>query len=311
VVIKNEVYDVTEFLAVRTGHPSAATQLSYSLQEHPGGAAVILKYAGKDATTAYEPIHPPDALSQLPPSKHLGPVSDEAASSLDQQQRERAKQKTKDELRMEQAQREKPPLSRILSLGQMEQVAKSVLSYKAYAYYSSAADDEISMHPSAPCLVLSVADRAAPLAAAHSNNISGFSRFFFQPRVMRRVAKVDTSATLLGTRTTLPIFASGAALAKLGHPNGEVNITRGCAHTGIIQMVSSNASLSPAQIADARADDQVLWFQLYKHREHGKAIERIRNVERLGYNAIFLTVDAICAGNREVSDARDKVRGAV
>ncbi|EIN13480.1 cytochrome b2 [Punctularia strigosozonata HHB-11173 SS5] len=261
VVIKNEVYDVTEFLA-----------------EHPGGAAVILKYAGKDATAAYEPIHPPDALSQLPASKHLGPVSTEAASTLEAQQKERAQQKTKDELRIEAAQRSKPPLSRILSLRQMEDVARSVLSYKAYAYYSSAADDEIS----------------------HANNLSAFSRFFFQPRVMRRLAHIDPSTTLLGTRSTLPVFVSGAALAKLGHPAGEANITRGCGYTGLIQMVSSNASLSPAQIAEARKDDsQVLWFQLYKHRDHAKALERIRNVERLGYKAIFLTVDAICAGNRE------------
>ena len=81
---------------------------------------------------------------------------------------------------------------------------------------------------------------------------------------------------------------------------GEANITRGAGRTGIIQMVSSNASLSYAQIAEARiSPSQPLFFQLYKHRDDKIAEQRVREVIALGYNAIFLTVDAICAGNRE------------
>ena len=38
---------------------------------------------------------------------------------------------------------------------------------------------------------------------------------------------------------------------------------------------------------------------VYKHKEPALALKRIREVEALGYKAIFLTVDAIVAGNRE------------
>ena len=65
-------------------------------------------------------------------------------------------------------------------------------------------------------------------------------------------------------------------------------------------MVSSNASLSFAQIAEARVSpEQPLFFQLYKDQDDRIAEERVREVISLGYNAIFLTVDAIVAGNRE------------
>lgn len=65
-------------------------------------------------------------------------------------------------------------------------------------------------------------------------------------------------------------------------------------------MVSSNASLSYAEIAAARVkEDQPLFFQFYKHKDDDKALERVREAERLGYNAIFLTVDAVVAGFRE------------
>ncbi|KAI0361778.1 hypothetical protein OH77DRAFT_1418045 [Trametes cingulata] len=260
VIIKDKVYDVTEFLP-----------------DHPGGAKIILKYAGKDATSAYEPIHPPDALDKnLPPEKHLGVLDSASANAVKEAAQNRPK--TKDELRVEAAQAAKPPLSRMLSLRDIEDVARQVLSYKALAYYASAADDELT----------------------HQENIRAFSRFFFHPRVMRPVSKCDPSTTILGFKSSIPVFVSGAALARLGHPLGEANIVRGCARTGIIQMVSSNASLSYAQIAEARVSpDQPLFFQLYKHRDDKIAEQRVREVIALGYKAIFLTVDAVCPGNRE------------
>lgn len=47
------------------------------------------------------------------------------------------------------------------------------------------------------------------------------------------------------------------------------------------------------------APNQPLFFQLYKNTNDAIALERVREVERLGYKAFFLTVDAIVAGNRE------------
>ncbi|KAJ7070901.1 FMN-dependent dehydrogenase-domain-containing protein [Mycena amicta] len=259
VIISNNVYDVTDFL-----------------KEHPGGASIILKYAGKDATLAYAPIHPPDALDKnLPLSKHLGPLTDSAAQSVAAEQKNR--KKTKDEIRVEQALSQRPPLSRILSLADMEAVARKVLSHKAEAYYSSAADDHITT----------------------AENARAFSRFFFHPRVMRPVAKCDPSTTILGFKSSIPVFVSGAALAKLGHPLGEVNIARGAGKTSIIQMVSSNSSMSPAEIIAAALPSQPLFFQLYKNSNNAIAEKRVREVERLGYKAIFLTVDAVVPGNRE------------
>ncbi|TFK57135.1 hypothetical protein OE88DRAFT_1730547 [Heliocybe sulcata] len=260
VIINNKVYDVTEFLP-----------------EHPGGSKIILKYAGRDATAAYEPIHPPDALDKnLPKDKHLGDLDTAAAEQVARVNENR--RKTKDVLRMEQAEREKPSLNRVMSILEMEDIARKVISYKAHMYYSSAADDETTL----------------------VENMRGFQRLFFHARVMRPVSTVDPTTTMLGFKSTIPVFVSGAALAKLGHPLGEANITRGAGKTGILQMVSSNASLSAEQIAQARlSPDQVLFFQLYKNKDDAVAEERVKEVERLGYKAIFLTVDAITPGNRE------------
>ncbi|KZP15029.1 hypothetical protein FIBSPDRAFT_867647 [Athelia psychrophila] len=248
-----------------------------SNKEHPGGANVILQYAGKDATAVYDPIHPPDSLvKNLPKEKHLGELTFAAAKTAAQNKENRVK--TKDEQRVETAQREKAPLSRILNLHDMEATARKVMSYESFAYYSSASDEETT----------------------HEQNSVGFSRLFFLPRVMRAVSKCDPSTTLLSTPSRIPVFISPAGLAGRGHPAGEANLTRGAYRTGIIQCVSSNPSLSYKDIADARPDPaQVLWFQLYKNKDSKKAEERVREVVGLGYKAIVLTVDAIVYGNRE------------
>ncbi|PBK98430.1 hypothetical protein ARMGADRAFT_1051852 [Armillaria gallica] len=260
VIIKDSVYDVTDFLS-----------------EHPGGAQIILKYAGKDATLAYEPIHPPDALERnLPSSKHLGSLNTDVALHMEELRTNR--KKTKDELRVEQALRERPPLNRILSLSDMEDVARHILSFKTVSYYSSASDDNIS----------------------YEENAIAFRRFFFNARVMRPVLHCDPSTTILGYKSSIPVFVSGAGLAKLGHPLGEVNITRAAHKASIIQMVSSNASLSYAEIAAAASPSQPLFFQLYKSRDDTTAEKRVHEVEKLGYKAIWLTVDAIVAGKREI-----------
>lgn len=65
-------------------------------------------------------------------------------------------------------------------------------------------------------------------------------------------------------------------------------------------MVSSNSSVSPEEIVAAAEPDQTLFFQLYKSSNDQAAEERVRKVERLGFKAIFLTVDAVVYSNREL-----------
>jgi L-lactate dehydrogenase (cytochrome) len=102
IVINNSVYDLTDFLSA-----------------HPGGPEIILKYAGKDATIVYEPIHPPNALTDnLPPSKRLGPVDVGSARVLNEQRMQRSK--TTDEKRVEAALAKRPPIERIISLADLE-----------------------------------------------------------------------------------------------------------------------------------------------------------------------------------------------
>lgn len=65
-----------------------------------------------------------------------------------------------------------------------------------------------------------------------------------------------------GLSYVIPIV-SPAALARLGDPEGERNITRGAAEKGIVQVISSFASCSLDELNDVRKEGQPLFWQFY------------------------------------------------
>jgi L-lactate dehydrogenase (cytochrome) len=107
------------------------------LPEHPGGPKIILKYAGKDATEEYEPIHPPDTLDKyLDKSKHLGEVNMQTVEKEE-------KEVDPDEVDRQKRIKAMPILEQCYNLMDFEAVARTVMKKTAWAYYSSGADDEI------------------------------------------------------------------------------------------------------------------------------------------------------------------------
>lgn len=119
------------------GPISPLTVVCVVLPEHPGGPKIILKYAGKDATEEYEPIHPPDTLDKyLDKSKHLGEVNMKTVEKEE-------KEEDPDEVARQERIKDMPILEQCYNLMDFEAVARKVMKKTAWAYYSSGADDEI------------------------------------------------------------------------------------------------------------------------------------------------------------------------
>ncbi|KAI0459282.1 FMN-dependent dehydrogenase-domain-containing protein [Xylaria acuta] len=260
VVIHGKAYDVTEFLP-----------------EHPGGMKIILKYAGKDATEEFDPIHPPDTLDKyLDKSKHLGPVDMNTVARVEEVE-------DPDEAARQQRIKEKPLLSQCYNLMDFESVAKNVMKKTAWGYYSSAADDEITLR----------------------ENHEAFHRIWFRPKVLVDVRNVDFSTTMLGTKVDMPFYVTATALGKLGHPEGEVVLTRAAHRHNVVQMIPTLASCSFDEIVDARRGDQAQWLQLYVNADRAITERIVRHAEARGCRGLFITVDAPQLGRRE-KDMRSK-----
>ncbi|KAF3939614.1 hypothetical protein ABW19_dt0202511 [Dactylella cylindrospora] len=260
VIIHGKAYDVTEFLP-----------------EHPGGSKIILKYAGKDATEEFDPIHPPDTLDKyLDASKNMGHVDMSTVTT-------EAKAIDPSEAERQEYIKNRPALEQCYNLLDFEAVARRVMKKTAWAYYSSGADDEITLR----------------------DNHSAFQRIWFRPRVLVDVEKVDMSTTMLGTKTSIPFYVTATALGKLGHPEGEVCLTRGAAMHNVIQMIPTLASCSFDEIINARAEGQVQWLQLYVNKNRAITERIVKHAEERGCKALFITVDAPQLGRRE-KDMRSK-----
>ncbi|KAK7704925.1 hypothetical protein SLS64_008273 [Diaporthe eres] len=260
VVVHGKAYDVTEFLP-----------------EHPGGMKIILKYAGKDATEEFEPIHPPDTLDKyLDKSKHLGDVD---MSTVAKEEKEVTPEE-KERLKLIET---KPLLDQCYNLMDFEAVARRIMKKTAWGYYSSAADDEITMR----------------------ENHAAFHRIWFRPQILVDVEKVDFSTTMLGTKVDMPFYVTATALGKLGNPEGEVLLTRAAKKHNVVQMIPTLASCSFDEIMDAAEGDQVQWMQLYVNKDREITRKIVQHAERRGCRALFITVDAPQLGRRE-KDMRSK-----
>ncbi|KAH7375960.1 FMN-dependent dehydrogenase [Plectosphaerella cucumerina] len=266
VVLYGNVYDVTDFLS-----------------EHPGGAKIILKLAGKDATEEYDPVHPPGTLEEnLKPEAKLGSINPESLARSEAKAAASASVQAADEgapVRLE----------TLLNIDDIEQAATKRISKKAHAYYFSAGDDLFSK----------------------SFNNQVYRKILLRPRVFVDCTACDPSTTILGHKVDLPIFVAPAAMARLAHPDGERGIAKAAARFGAMQCVSNNASMTPEQIVEGAAPGQVFGWQLYVQNERKKSEAMLRRIHAMPdqYKYICLTLDAPVPGKREL-DERQQFEGA-
>lgn len=136
-------------------------------------------------------------------------------------------------------------------------------------------------------------------------NHSAFHKIWFRPRILKNVKNIDFSTTMLGTKVDIPFYVTATALGKLGHPEGEVVLTRGAKKHNVIQMIPTLASCSFDEIVDAREGDQVQWLQLYVNMKRDITERIVKHAEKRGCKGLFITVDAPQLGRRE-KDMRSK-----
>lgn len=258
VVLYNKVYNLSKFA-----------------DEHPGGKDIVLQYGGCDATKIFDSIHSKDMLNTLPPDCVLGqidpsevpcklvPAQDEVSSKIVEG---------------------KPPISAILNTFDLEAVAKTQMSKEGWDYYSSGADDEVTLR----------------------ENHVAFQRIWLRPRVMINVKSIDISASILGYPCSFPLYISATAMGKLAHSEGEVVMTRAAHSENIIQMIPTLASCSLDELVNAAAPGQVQFFQLYVNSNRAMTEAIVKKAEVRGCKALFITVDAPQLGRRE-KDMRNKV----
>ncbi|KAL2825059.1 oxidoreductase [Aspergillus cavernicola] len=262
VIINGTVYDVTAFV-----------------NDHPGGASILLKYAGRDATEAFAPVHQIDTIPRyLTPQQNLGAVSD---SDVDETIALPVQSKNKEE--------KKARLSSIINISDFEYAAIQHLPPTSFACKYS------STHP--------FLKSGAEDEHATTWNRDSWKAIRLRPRILRPIETINIATSILDTSFSAPFFICPAGGAKLAHPDGDLCLTRAAARHGILHWTCSNSSFPLPEMASARAPGQTTYWQIYAAADLAVTEEQVKRAVQLGYKGFALTVDAIWSGKRE-SDLR-------
>lgn len=154
-------------------------------------------------------------------------------------------------------------------------LARQRLPWPVFDYIDGAADDEL----------------------AKARNTSAFADCDLVPDVLAGVGNIDTSCTILGQKSALPLMLSPTALQRVFHWQGERAVARAAQKHGLWFGISSLATVSIEEIAALVSTPKL--FQFYYHKDRGLNRSMIERCQAAKFDAIALTVDTIVSGKRE------------
>ena len=128
-------------------------------------------------------------------------------------------------------------------------------------------------------------------------NREAFERRRLRPKILTGNAVRDLSVEVLGVRSPVPFFLAPVGVLSIAHPEGELAVARAAAALGIPLVLSSAASHSMEEVAEALGDTP-RWFQLYWVNDSDVAGSLIDRAAAAGYSAIVVTVDTLTLGWR-------------
>ena len=133
--------------------------------------------------------------------------------------------------------------------------------------------------------------------ATKARNTAAFDDVDLVPDVLVDVESIDTSVTVLGQTTRLPLMLSPTALQRLFHWQGERAVAAAAEKFGLWFGISSLASVGMEEIGARFSGPKML--QYYYHKDRGLNAALLEMARAAKFDAVALTVDTIVGGNRE------------
>ncbi|WP_295394508.1 alpha-hydroxy acid oxidase [uncultured Thiodictyon sp.] len=148
-----------------------------------------------------------------------------------------------------------------------------------------------------PGPIFNYIDGGADDEVTYRRNTASFERCDLVPDVLRGVANVDLSVTVMGQKLAVPFYCSPTALQRLFHHQGERAVAAAASQYGTLFGVSSLGTVSLEELRQAYATPQM--YQFYFHKDRGLNRAMMQRARDAGVEVMMLTVDSITGGNRE------------
>ncbi|MEU8266357.1 lactate 2-monooxygenase [Sphaerisporangium sp. NPDC049002] len=157
----------------------------------------------------------------------------------------------------------------------LERVAQQRIAPEAYGYVTGSAGTE---------------------STARANR-EAFERRRIVPRMLRDVAVRDLSVELFGQTLPSPVLLGPIGVLTIVHPDGELAVARAAAAQGVPMVLSTAASYSMEEVAEANGDGP-RWFQLYWSKDRDVVASFLARAKASGYTALVVTLDTHTLGWR-------------
>ncbi len=166
-------------------------------------------------------------------------------------------------------------LSEVLSVMDLEPLARGKIPPAHFAYLATGVDDD------------------ATLRANHE----GFARIAIRVRRLVDVSRIDTSVTLFGTSWPTPIVLAPVGSQAAFHPHGETATAKAARAKGSLQILSTVSSTAVEAVNAARGEP--VWYQLYPTEQWSVTQGLVARARAAGCPVLVLTVDLQGGSNRE------------
>ncbi len=128
-------------------------------------------------------------------------------------------------------------------------------------------------------------------------NRDAFDRHRLVPRMLTGNSSRELSVEVLGTVSPFPFFLAPVGVLSIAHPEGELAAARAAAALRVPFVLSTAASHSIEEIAEAMGDGP-RWFQLYWVNDREVVASLVDRAAAAGYSAIVVTLDTLVLGWR-------------
>jgi L-lactate dehydrogenase (cytochrome) len=148
-----------------------------------------------------------------------------------------------------------------------------------------------------PSPVFDFIDGGAEDEITRRANLADFGELRFRPKALVDVSARSQRTNVLGLELSSPILLSPCGLARLAHSDGELAAARSAARHETVFTLSTAASFSLEEVA--QASHGPLWFQLYVWKDRSATAALVERARLAGYQALCFTIDVPLSGRRE------------
>jgi L-lactate dehydrogenase (cytochrome) len=115
-------------------------------------------------------------------------------------------------------------------------------------------------------------------------NTSAFDADRLIPKCLVDVSRVSTATRILGQEIGWPVFCSPTGGSRIFHPDGEFAVARACAKADTLYSLSTMATCSLEELAEAGDGPKMFQLYVFKNRDFSYAL--IERARQAGYHAL-------------------------